>query len=282
MSSAIAQRAASAQQGDERTIRDTITEHSEEISKALGNSITPEHFIRGVFTTLTANPDLQNATEQSLIAAILFAAQLKLEIGNGLNQFHLTPRTIDITETQVLNGQNVKVKTKRLVCVPMIGYQGYVDLGYRHPRVLDYQIVRVREGDYFDFSYTTELGKAIVWRPVLPLDMKAAYVGGIVRSKLAGGGVTETYLTRDQIEARRPAYTKEQEANGKSWIPNTPWKTDWEAMADKSLIREHQKLTPKSIEMLQVMALDGRVLEKRDGEISAALDFDAEFGEKSA
>lgn len=280
--SALAAAASSARPAERRTARDLIVRHKDEIANALGEAITADHFVRGVLTTLTNTPDLQRATEQSLIGGVLFAAQLRLEIGNGLNQFHLTPRTI----RKEVEGQWIS----ELVCVPMIGYQGYVELAYRHSKVLDFQRIRIREGDEFDYSYTTERGTAITWRPALPFNTDAPYKGGVIRSKLAGGGVVETYMHVDQIEQRRPDYTREQTMRkgpraGETYTPNTPWSmgpSSYESMCDKTVMREHQKYLPKSIEMQKALELDGRVVAQDDGEIHTVLDRDAEFGPAAA
>jgi len=276
MTSQLVARAAGSVSTERRTVRDAINMHSEEFKRALGDSMDVEHFIRGVFTTITANPELQNVTEESLMAGVLWAAQLRLEIGNGMNQFHLTPRKVSMP-----NGEGGYEKVQ--VCVPMIGYQGYIDLSYRHSKVLDFQSVRIREDDEFDYSYTTERGKSLTWKPQLPIDITKRYVGGIIRSKLAGGGVTETYMHISEIQARRPDYTKEQPGRGNkaAYTPKTPWslsQSSFESMCDKTIIREHQKLMPKSIEMQRVLALDGRVLKTgEDNEIEAVLPFDKEF-----
>lgn len=92
MASQIAQRAAEVRPTDQRTVRDMIVEHQGEFESALGDSMSVEHFMRGVFTTITANPELADVSEQSLAAGLLWAAQLNLEIGNGMNQFHLIGR----------------------------------------------------------------------------------------------------------------------------------------------------------------------------------------------
>jgi recombination protein RecT len=280
MASELAQRAAEVKPSERATARDLILRHQEEFDRALGRSMDTDHFVRGVLTSLTANPDLQTVTEQSLIAAVLLAAQLKLEIGAGMNQFHLTPRNVTVDVEEMVNGRAVKARRSQSVCVPIIGYQGYVKLGYNHPRVLDFQVIRVREGDEFDYSYTTERGKAISWRPTLPIDISKPYAGGVIRSALAGGGVIETYMHVSEIEAARPDYTKPKE--GQDWVPNTPWKTNYEAMADKTIMRQHQKYMPKSIEMETALALDNRVLARVNGEVVTALPYEQEFGTPDA
>lgn len=280
MASELAQRAAQAKPSERRVARDLILDHQAEFERALGKSMDTDHFVRGVLTSLTATPDLQTVTEQSLIAAVLLAAQLKLEIGAGMNQFHLTPRNVTVETEEMVNGRLVKARRPQSVCVPIIGYQGYVKLGYNHPRVLDFQVIRVREGDEFDYSYTTERGKAISWRPRLPIDISKPYQGGVIRSALVGGGVIETYMHVSEIEAARPDYTKPKE--GSEWVPNTPWKTNYEAMADKTIMRQHQKYMPKSIEMERALALDNRVLRQDGEEVVTALPYEQEFGTPDA
>jgi recombination protein RecT len=286
MATDLAQRAATAKPVDSptRSNRDLVLAHGEELSKALGQETDVDHFIRGVLTVLTNSPQLQQASERSLMAAILFGAQLKLEIGNGMNQFHLTPRKRRWTE--VVNGRDEW--KEEWVCVPMIGYQGYVELSYRSAKVLDFQVVRIREGDAFEYRYTTETGKQLFWQPAdNVVDESKPYKGGIIRSRLAGGGVAETYMTVGQIEQRRPDSSREQEIKfgkdkGNLYVPNTPWTasvSSYESMCDKTIMREHQKYLPKSIEMMQALALDGRLLARNQhGELEAAATYAEDFG----
>ena len=87
----------------------------------------------------------------------MLAAQLKLEIGPALGHFYLTPRQVSKKE----GDQWVKVWT----CLPIIGFQGYIELAYRSGRVEKIETFLIRKGDKFDHGANSERGRFFDWSP---------------------------------------------------------------------------------------------------------------------
>ena len=88
-------------QGKPITLKDYVQDSLPEVAKALPSVITPERFTRMVTSTLTRNPQLQQTTPQSFMAAMFTAAQLGVEPNTPLGQAYLIPfRNKGVLEAQ--------------------------------------------------------------------------------------------------------------------------------------------------------------------------------------
>ena len=65
------------------TVQALIKQMEPEIKKALPALITPERFTRIALSAVSANPQLADCNPRSLLAALMTAAQLGLELNNG-------------------------------------------------------------------------------------------------------------------------------------------------------------------------------------------------------
>ena len=116
------------------TIRDLIQKQETAIEAQLAGALNSGSFVRAAITEISKSPALQNATPASVLGSIMLAAQLKLEIGPALGHFYLTPR----------KDHGVQI------CVPIVGYQGLIELAYRSGRIGKIETFLVRDGDKFD------------------------------------------------------------------------------------------------------------------------------------
>lgn len=203
------------------TIRDLVQAQQAAIEVQLAGAFNSAAFVRAAISEISKSPGLQQATSQSVLGSIMLAAQLKLEIGPALGHFYLTPR-----------------KDKGVqVCVPIVGYQGLIELAYRSGRIGKIETFLVREGDKFDYGATSERGRYYDWSPA-DYDESREWTGAVVSASIVGAGSTVwAYMPKDKILARRP--------NG--W-ERGPWKTNEEEMARKTLVREVAPYLPKSTE----------------------------------
>jgi len=105
------------------SIRDLIHAQQPAIEAQLAGALNSKSFVRAALSTISGDERLQQATPQSVLGSIMLAAQLKLEIGSALGHFYLTPRLESYEDTDG--------KKKRWMCLPIIGYQGLIELAYR-------------------------------------------------------------------------------------------------------------------------------------------------------
>lgn len=74
-----------------KTVQDLIKQMMPEVKKALPATITPERFTRIVLSAISTTPQLANCTPKSLLAAMMTAAQLGMEVNTPLGQCYLIP-----------------------------------------------------------------------------------------------------------------------------------------------------------------------------------------------
>lgn len=221
----------------EPTLRDLVRAQQPAIEAQLAGTLNSGAFVRAALSTINSSEDLQRATPTSILGAIMLAAQLRLEIGPALGHFHLTPRKVDGKQT----------------CLPIIGYQGYIELAYRSGRIEKIETFLVRDGDAFTYAANSERGLFYEWTPK-DFDEKREWTGVIASAKIRGAGTVWTYMPKDKVLARRPPY----------W-PSTPWKTNEEEMARKTGIRALAPYMPKSTELGRALEADEQKVEKVDG-----------------
>lgn len=202
------------------TIQDWIESNRAMFEEQLAGALNSGAFVRAAITEISKSPELQQATPPSVLGSIMLAAQLKLEIGPALGHFYLTPRKDHGT----------------WVCLPIVGYQGFIELAYRSGRVGKIETFLVREGDKFDYGANSERGRFFDWNPA-DYDENRTWSGAVVTGKIIGGDVVWAYMPREKVLSRRPS----------NW-ERGPWKTNEEEMARKTLVREVAPYLPKSTE----------------------------------
>lgn len=211
-----------------------------QIRKALPSVITPERFTRMVLTALSSTPKLQTCTPQSFLGAMMQAAQLGVEPNTPLGQAYLIPY-----------GN---------VCQFQLGYKGLIDLAYRSGEVSSIQAHEVHENDTFEYEYglepklrhvpaRTDRGPVIMYYAVL---------------KLKNGGVGFEVMSRDDVEAF--ARKKSKAFN------NGPWKTDFDEMAKKTVLKKVLKYAPLKTEFARAVASDESVKTMKMDEPADMLD----------
>lgn len=226
----LATRAAQQQQRNDRpTVRSLIQAQAPAIEKQLAGAINSGAFIRAALSVVMSNRDLQEAEPTTLLGAIMLAAQLRLEIGGGLGQFYLTPRRD--------HGQKV--------CVPIIGYQGYIELAYRSGRVDKVESLVVRQGDQFTYGANSERGRFFDWQPAAGGESREP-LGVVAMAKIRGAEVNLwEFLTAEEVEARRPS----------NW-QRTPWATNPTPMWRKTGVRGLAPYLPKSTDLGRALEAD--------------------------
>lgn len=221
------------EQSKNPTVRDMIQAQQPAIEMQLAGAMNSAAFVRAALSTVSASPQLQQATPASLLGGIMLAAQLKLEIGPALGHFYLTPR---------------KVQDK-WTCLPIIGYQGYIELAYRSGRIEKIESLLVRDGDKFDHGANSERGRFFDWAPQ-DYEENREWTGSIAIAKIKNAGTVWAYLPKEKVIDRRPAY----------W-DRGPWKSNEEEMARKTAIRALAAYLPKSTDFGRALEADEHKVE---------------------
>lgn len=210
------------------TMRDLVEAQLPAIERQLGGAMNTDAFVRAVLSEITKTPGLMTADPKTVLGGVMLAAQLRLEIGSGLGEFYLTPRK----------------DHGRDVCVPIVGYAGLVKLAMRSEFVLNVEAFLVRQGDDFTYGANSDRGKFFDWTPQ-DFDESRPWIGVVACARMKGGGTTWVYLTRAQVEERRPSYWQK-----------TPWGSHPEQMAMKTAVRTLAKYLPKSTDLGRALEAD--------------------------
>ncbi|MGW8374289.1 recombinase RecT [Streptomyces sp. ODS28] len=204
-----------------------------ELARALPEHISPDRVARIALTELRRVRHLSECTQASFGGALMTCAQLGLEPGGALGEAYLLPfynREAGAYEVQLV-----------------IGYQGMIRLFWQHPLAAGLDTQTVYAGDEFDYAYG--LDPVLRHVPSMSAD-RGQPVAYYAVARLKNGGSAFVVLSPGDVERIR------QRSTAKS---SGPWRTDYDAMAKKTTVRQLFKLLPKSAELAHAVAHDGSV-----------------------
>lgn len=212
------------------TIPDMVKAMMPEIKKALPTVLTPERFTRIALSALNNTPALQKCTPMSFLAALMNAAQLGLEPNTPLGQAYLIP-----------------YKNKgNLECQFQIGYKGLIDLAYRNGQMQTIQAQAVHENDHFEYEYGLE--PKLVHRPAQTDKGEIVYFYGIWKSVTGGFGFS--VMSKSDMDIYARTYSKAFDSS------YSPWKTNYEEMAKKTVIKQALKYAPIKTDFQRALSTD--------------------------
>ena len=208
-----------------KTIFDVIQTGAKQFATALPKHINSDRFVRIAITTIRQNPKLAQCNQESLLGALMVSAQLGLEPG-VLGQFYLIPYGRE--------------------CQFQIGYKGMIELLRRSGQLKDIYAYSVYENDEFEMTYG--LDRDLKHKP--NLQDRGNFVGCYCVAVLKDDARAFEYMTKEEIEAHGKKFSKT--------YGNGPWKTDFEAMAHKTVVKKMLKWLPLSVEFLENIEKDDK------------------------
>jgi recombination protein RecT len=199
---------------------------------ALPSHMSADRFARIAMYCTKSNPKLMECLntdhgKSTLLGAFMQAAQLGLEPG-VLGSCYILPyrnRRENATEANF-----------------QIGYRGMVELARRSGEIRTLYAHEVCENDAFDMSFG--VGGGLSHRPCLRGE-RGEVIGYYAFAELADGAVQYEYWSREQIEKHRDKYSKGYAYDKTS----SPWATEPDEMAKKTMIRRLFKMLPVSVEL---------------------------------
>ena len=218
------------------SIPDIVKALGPELKKALPSVLTPERFIRIALSALNNTPQLKQCTPMSFISALLNAAQLGLEPNSPLGQAYLIPYK---------NKGQLEVQFQ-------IGYKGLIDLAYRNGQMQTIQAQVVYENDFFEYEYG--LNPVLVHRPAFSDRGDPIYFYGLF--KTVNGGFGFSVMSKVDMDNFASTYSK---ALGTSY---SPWKTSYEEMAKKTVIKQALKYAPIKTDFQRALSTDETIKTK--------------------
>lgn len=210
------------------TVQHLLKSMLPQLKAALPEIMAPERFLRLVFTAMSKNPKLYDCTQDSLLGAVLTAAQLGLEPNTPLGEAYLIPfRNHGVLECQF-----------------QTGYHGMITLAARNGITITAHIVY--ENDKFEFYYG--LDEDLKHAPVLVNRGKPIAVYAVWRGKDESHGFT--VMSMEDVKAHAKRFSQAfRKGEG-------PWANNFEAMAKKTAIKQALKYAPLSVEFRRELATD--------------------------
>lgn len=213
-------------------ISDMIKAMEPEIKKALPSVLTPERFTRMALNAISNTPKLQECTPMSFIAALMNAAQLGLEPNTPLGQAYLIPYH--------------NKKAGILECQFQVGYKGLIDLAYRNLQMQTIQAQAVYSEDEFD--YELGLNARLYHKPAF--GNRGDVLGYYALFKLENGGYAFEVMAKSDIIAYAQKYSQGINSS------YSPWKSNFDEMAKKTVIKRVLKYAPMKAEFARAVASD--------------------------
>lgn len=211
-------------------IADMIKALEPEIARALPSVITPERFTRMALNALNNTPKLAECTQMSFLGALMNAAQLGLEPNTPLGQAYLIP-----------------YKNKGVLeCQFQIGYKGLLDLVYRNDMVQTVQAQVVYENDEFHYS----LGLNGELNHVPTLKERGEPIAFYALFKLDNGGYGFEVMSKQAMDTFAQKYSKGISSS------YSPWNTNYEDMAKKTVIKRVLKYAPLKTDFQRALSND--------------------------
>ena len=219
-----------ASNGGVSSIKQLVMQMKPQIEKALPSVLTGERFSRMVLTAMSTNPQLAECTPNSFLGAMMQAAQLGVEPNTPLGQAYLIPYRN--------HGQ--------LECQFQLGYKGLIDLAYRSGEITSISAHEVCEND--DFEYELGLDEKLRHKPALTDRGAVILYYAVFRTKAGGSGFA--VMSVEDIKNHSKKYSK---AAGSSY---SPWSTNFDAMAKKTVIKQALKYAPIKTEFVRAVSTD--------------------------
>ena len=218
------------------TFKDILHQEWHKISAVIPKQVSQERMFQLAVSAYNQTPELAKCTPVSVLSCILKCAALGVE-----------PSAVDnLGRAYILPYNNRKTGTTEAQMI--LGYKGMIDLARRSGEIQDISARAVYEGDFFQYEFgLNEQLKHVPAQDNERTPNKLTHVYMVCHFK--DGGHYIDVMTRSQVDAIRS-----RSKSGSSAY--SPWSTDYEAMACKTVIRRAFKFLPVSVEAQKAAATD--------------------------
>ena len=190
------------------------------VAAVLPKHVTAERLLKTVLLAAAKNPDIYNCTPQSVMRAIIQVAELGLEPGSAIGTAYLVPYGKE--------------------CTLIPSYRGLVELAIRTGEVKSVQARPVYAKDHLDMAYG--LDERLEHRPCMESE-RGDLIAVYAVARLDNGTPIFEFMWKSEVDAIR-ARSKASD--------NGPWRSDYVAMALKTVVRRLcTRSLPKSPELLR-------------------------------
>lgn len=246
-----------------KTIGEFFESLKDQIAAALPAHLTADRLARIALTAIRQNPELATCSKMSLAGAVITAAQLGLELNTPLGHAYMIPRN------RKVKGPNGETWIKEAMF--QMGYQGIIDLAYRSGRYSSVIARNVYQNDDFDYDYG--IPPRLHHKPAAKPEGQPIYYYAIVR--LVDGGYDFSVWSREQVIEHAKKFSDSFSS------PHSPWVTNFDAMARKTVIISLLKYAQKSPEVMTAISVDRTVAVAKKAGSELLIEYDYSPSEES-
>lgn len=208
-----------------------------QFAAALPENFNTERFVRAALTEFRMNPALAECSVPSVLGYFMQAAACGLEPASAMGHCYAVP----------FNNKKTGQKEVQFI----IGWRGMLDIVRRSGEIASVDAHIVHEKDVFELEFG--LNPKCRFKPYMdgePGDVKGAYIQ--VDFKGENSKPLVWYMSKAEIDKHRARSKADK-------YGDSPWKTDYEAMCLKTVVRTAFKWLPVSIEQAQAVSSDSGV-----------------------
>ena len=220
----------------------------ENVKKIVGEK-DAQRFISSLVSAVQTNPELAKCTNKSLLNAALLGQSLDLPQSPQLGMFYLIP----------YDNKKENVKEAQF----QISYKGLIQLAIRSGQYKKIHVTDIREGELKDYN---PIEDEYTFTPETDMTkrMQLKVIGYYASFELLNGYKKSLYWSREQMDAHAKKYSISYK---KGW-DSSLWKTDFDKMAYKTLIKQLlSKYGAMSVEMSKAVVNDQAVIEEENNPI---------------
>ncbi|HFI0385374.1 TPA: recombinase RecT [Streptococcus suis] len=201
-------------------------------------------FVTSLLSIINSNSYLAKATNTSIMNAAMKAATLNLPIEPSLGMAYVVP----YNRNEKQGNTWVKVNEAQF----QMGYRGFIQLAQRSGQIrnINCDIVYKEEFLRYDKVYgTLHLTDEQV--------DSGEVIGYFASLELINGFRKMIFWKKEKVVAHAQKYSKTYDKSTGDFKPGTPWSTEFDAMAQKTLIKELlSKYAPLSVELQEAIMAD--------------------------
>ena len=224
----------------------------EQITKALPEKVS-ELFFPAIISAVQATPALKECTCSSIVSGGVMGAALQLPPSPQLGYYHLVP----YKTKKNIGGRWVDLKEAQFI----LGYKGYIQLAIRSGMYKNIVCNEIKEGEIDYNPITEEINLHPIKDPAAR--EKARTVGYYAAFELLSGFRKQMFMSVEAMRSHAKEYSSAYRYDLTSGKRSSPWTTNFDSMAKKTMIRMLlSKWGIMSVEMQQAYINDMAVIDE--------------------
>ena len=212
-----------------------------------------DRFVTSIVSAVQANPALARCTNQSILSAALMGESLQLPPSPQLGYFYF----VNYKGKKNIGGKWMDVEEAQF----QMGWRGLLQLAIRSGQYKSIVVNEIKEGEIDYNPITEEIDLHPIKNPAERENAKT--IGYYAAFELISGFKKQIFSPIEKIQAHAKQYSKAYRYDLNTGKKSSPWSTNFDAMARKTMIRMLlSKWGIMSVEMQQAYVNDMSVIDE--------------------